>query len=332
MQSKTNFNLALILLCFMCFVLNANTLQAQAEETLTIDIKMTDEEGNTSVKKIVKKGDEIKDIDISKLVQVEVADFKGKVEVNVDMQSTDINNIDEIAETLDIEDMETDDTRTTKKEKRRIFIEGGSDEVKEIEVEDVKIKIDGDKVFIDGEEVKEGEIDGKKIVIVEMDEDMDEAEMQSILDDMDIDMDDIMGGKKNNDTNIKKEVRKEIRIIKKDGNTTTEENIWIDKDGETHHLKKHKGAHHKHNHNKVRLGVMIEDTDNANGAVIVDVNKGSAAAKAGLIEGDIITKFHKTKITNADTLIEAVSKQACGDKVKIQFTRDGKKEKTSTKL
>jgi len=74
--------------------------------------------------------------------------------------------------------------------------------------------------------------------------------------------------------------------------------------------------------NKAILGVMTEKT--AEGAKITDVTDESAADKAGLKEGDIITKVGEDKIEDADDLYKAVGKYKPEDKVSITYLRDGK--------
>ena len=74
--------------------------------------------------------------------------------------------------------------------------------------------------------------------------------------------------------------------------------------------------------NKAILGVMTEKTDD--GAKITDVTDESAADKAGLKEGDIITKVGDEKIADGDDLYKAVGKYKPDDKVAITYLRDGK--------
>jgi C-terminal processing protease CtpA/Prc len=76
--------------------------------------------------------------------------------------------------------------------------------------------------------------------------------------------------------------------------------------------------------NKAELGVMIKD--NENGEVeIIDVVEKSAAAEAGLLEGDVIRKVNDIKIDDFDKLLEVLSNYAPNDKLRIGITRDGKK-------
>ena len=86
----------------------------------------------------------------------------------------------------------------------------------------------------------------------------------------------------------------------------------------------------KINSNSAFLGVMTEETDN--GATITDVTDSSAAAKAGLKEGDVITKIGDDKITGPDDLYKAVGKHKPDEKVLITFLRDGKQSTVSATL
>lgn len=82
--------------------------------------------------------------------------------------------------------------------------------------------------------------------------------------------------------------------------------------------------------NKAFLGVISEKTDD--GVKVKEVTKESAAAKAGLKEGDVITKVGETKIEDADDLYEAVGKYNPDDKVNITYKRDGKENTTTATL
>ena len=79
--------------------------------------------------------------------------------------------------------------------------------------------------------------------------------------------------------------------------------------------------------NRAMLGVTTEKTDE--GVEIQDVTKESAAEKAGLKKGDVITKIGDTKISDPDDLVAAIKKNKPGEKVTVTYLRD-KKEKTAT--
>jgi len=82
--------------------------------------------------------------------------------------------------------------------------------------------------------------------------------------------------------------------------------------------------------NKAILGVVTEKSEK--GALVKEVNKESAAAKAGLQVGDVITKLGDTKIESADGLYNAVGKYKPEEKVSIGYLRDGKEKTTSAVL
>ena len=73
---------------------------------------------------------------------------------------------------------------------------------------------------------------------------------------------------------------------------------------------------------KVVLGVNTEKVQD--GAMITDVTKGSAAEKAGLLKGDIITSFGGTEIEDSQDLYDAVNKKKANDEVKVDYLRSGK--------
>ena len=79
--------------------------------------------------------------------------------------------------------------------------------------------------------------------------------------------------------------------------------------------------------NRAMLGVTTEKTEG--GVNIESVTKESAAAKAGLKEGDVITKIDDKAITNPDDLSAAIKKHKPGDKVTVTYLRD-KAQSTAT--
>ncbi|GAA1841503.1 S1C family serine protease [Asanoa iriomotensis] len=77
------------------------------------------------------------------------------------------------------------------------------------------------------------------------------------------------------------------------------------------------------------LGVQVADQENGNGAIISAVSPNSAAAKAGLQQGDVVTKFGDEAITSSDELVAAVQSHKVGDQVQLTYTRNGS-ENTAT--
>jgi len=82
--------------------------------------------------------------------------------------------------------------------------------------------------------------------------------------------------------------------------------------------------------NRAMLGVNTEDHDK--GAEIQSVTDQSAADKAGLKKGDVITMIGDKKIEEADDVTEAIRSRKPGDKVSITYLRDGKEQKTTAEL
>jgi serine protease Do len=82
--------------------------------------------------------------------------------------------------------------------------------------------------------------------------------------------------------------------------------------------------------NHAMLGVSTEKVDN--GVSIEGITKESAAEKAGLKEGDVITKVDEKKIETPDDLSEAVRNHKPGDKITVTFLRENKEQKVTAEL
>jgi serine protease Do len=78
------------------------------------------------------------------------------------------------------------------------------------------------------------------------------------------------------------------------------------------------------------LGVGLYTT--TNGVVITSVDPGGPAGKAGLEVGDIVTQFAGQKVTTAEALRQAIISAHIGDGVEIDFTRNGRDNKTFATL
>jgi serine protease Do len=68
------------------------------------------------------------------------------------------------------------------------------------------------------------------------------------------------------------------------------------------------------------------------GMYITQVGAGSPADKAGLQQGDIITKINDTKMTNDQDLATFIQSLKIGDTVKIEYWRDGQTQNTTATL
>jgi serine protease Do len=85
--------------------------------------------------------------------------------------------------------------------------------------------------------------------------------------------------------------------------------------------------------NQAFLGVTSLKPENGpDGAKIGEVSEGSAADKAGLKEGDLITKVDDKTIDGPESLSSAIHNYKPGDKVTITFKRDGKEQKATAEL
>ena len=85
--------------------------------------------------------------------------------------------------------------------------------------------------------------------------------------------------------------------------------------------------------NKAFLGVTSLKPENGpDGAKIGEVSPGSAAEKAGLKQGDLITKVDDITIDGPESLSDAIARYKPEDKVTITFTRDGKQQKATAVL
>ncbi len=82
--------------------------------------------------------------------------------------------------------------------------------------------------------------------------------------------------------------------------------------------------------NKAMLGVTTETKDGA--VTINEVSENSAAAKAGLQKGDVITKVDDIKIESSQALVEAIGKYKPEEKVTVTYKRNGKENKATATL
>ncbi len=92
---------------------------------------------------------------------------------------------------------------------------------------------------------------------------------------------------------------------------------------------------------KPYLGITVnnqytEDIAKANnmpaGVYVADVELFGAAAKAGIMPGDVITKFNNKTVKSYDELEEIKNKMKPGDVVKIEIFRDGNTKTVQAKL
>jgi putative serine protease PepD len=87
-----------------------------------------------------------------------------------------------------------------------------------------------------------------------------------------------------------------------------------------------------------QLGLSVHDktsgssSDFTAGAEVASVTTGSAADKAGLKAGDVVTGLAGRTVTDASELTAAAREQAAGSTVKITFQRDGQEQNADITL
>lgn len=81
-----------------------------------------------------------------------------------------------------------------------------------------------------------------------------------------------------------------------------------------------------------RLGVAIDTPVDTEGAVVTSVAQPSAAARAGVQPGDVITAVDGTPIDSPDRLVEVIAGYAPGDTVQLQVVRGGTPQAISVTL
>nr|WP_296064653.1 trypsin-like peptidase domain-containing protein [uncultured Actinoplanes sp.] len=79
------------------------------------------------------------------------------------------------------------------------------------------------------------------------------------------------------------------------------------------------------------LGVSVAAAENG-GALVSSVTPNSAAAKAGIQQGDVITKVDGKTVSDSDDLVALVQAGAVGQKMTVTFTRDGAEKQATVTL
>ncbi len=77
---------------------------------------------------------------------------------------------------------------------------------------------------------------------------------------------------------------------------------------------------------KGKLGVVVENHDQPEGAEVIHVSPNSVASKAGMEENDVITKFGKETISSIQDLKEAINQSQGKKDVEVVIQRAGKKK------
>jgi serine protease Do len=84
--------------------------------------------------------------------------------------------------------------------------------------------------------------------------------------------------------------------------------------------------------NSLKFGIRAQDGEEGKGAKVLNIDDESTASKAGIKEGDLITRFDGKEINSVTALTEAA--RAAKDKmtVKVTIIRDGKTQELDVKV
>jgi len=83
---------------------------------------------------------------------------------------------------------------------------------------------------------------------------------------------------------------------------------------------------------KPRLGIKAQDTEEGKGVKVLEVGEESAAEKAGIEEGDIITKFDGKDVNSATELAELARASKDKPSIKVSIIRDGKTKEIEIRI
>ncbi|MGQ4616373.1 trypsin-like peptidase domain-containing protein [Nocardia sp. R7R-8] len=99
--------------------------------------------------------------------------------------------------------------------------------------------------------------------------------------------------------------------------------IPVDKMIEVAQTLIHDGVVH---HPTIGLSARTKQVANEvmSGAAVADVVAGGPAARAGIVEGDVIVKVGDREVTGPDELVVAVQSRKIGETVNVQLIRDGR--------
>ncbi len=226
-------------------------VSSNEEDVMIITIETIDANGNTKVKKLKFTGVEADESKVQEIVDKHITGYEKSVNVNVEIESSSDSSDDDI----------------------------------QMNVRDMEIKVENDKVYLDGKEVEEGEYDDKSIRIIKGE--LSDDELEDVLEGIDVDID-IEGS----------EEEHSIFIIE------TEEESVIE------HKK------------RAFLGVENGGDDNGTCVVIRKVIEGTAAEKYGLHAGDKILEVDEEKMTSFMSLMKVIKSKKEGDVINLKYERD----------
>jgi S1-C subfamily serine protease len=80
----------------------------------------------------------------------------------------------------------------------------------------------------------------------------------------------------------------------------------------------------------IGIGIAPTNTETTSGAEIEGAQSGTPAAKAGLVEGDVITAINGTTVTAGTQISEALIQRHPGDKITLTWTNTNGQSQTAT--
>ena len=166
------FQILLILSLVFCAQLG---FAQSAEKTYEITITLTDAEGKKEVKEMVIKGDMSQE-ELDALIQEQIGAANGEVDVNVNV------NVDG-GDSGSVGGKESKTITKIIKQRNNL----SEDEKIIIEEHDMEIEVIDDKVYINGEEVQDGDFGDKKVRILKFEEGED-FDLEGLLDGEDIEI------------------------------------------------------------------------------------------------------------------------------------------------
>lgn len=83
---------------------------------------------------------------------------------------------------------------------------------------------------------------------------------------------------------------------------------------------------------KVTMGIMPDYTEHPDGLHVDGVTENRPAQKAGIMEGDVITKIGATTIKDVYNYMDSLAKINPGDEVEVVFTRNGESKTVKIKF
>jgi serine protease Do len=89
---------------------------------------------------------------------------------------------------------------------------------------------------------------------------------------------------------------------------------------------------HEYFSNSLKFGIRAQDAEDGKGVKVLEVDDESTAAKAGIKEGDIITRFDGKEINSVTALTEAAHAAREKISVKVSILRDGKAQEIEVKV